>query len=167
MTVAAEQVKYDAERLLQTLANGPAFLRELLSNIPASLHKQTCKSGKWTIHEHAAHLTMVDNIMIPRLEAFRTQAEPKIVPYNPSEAEKAGSLLDMNLAERLDLFDVFRARLIDAFHALAPADWDKRADHPEYIEYSPEIMLRHLLMHDYLHCYRIEELWLTRDERLK
>lgn len=34
------------------------------------------------------------------------------------------------------------------------------------IEYTPEIMLGHLVMHDQLHMYRIEELWLTRDEFL-
>jgi hypothetical protein len=110
---------------------------------------------------------MVDDIMVPRLEAFRTQQQPKIVPYIPSEAEETGSLLDMDLTKRLDHFDASRTRLIQAFNALAPADWDKRAEHPEYVEYTPKFMLRHLLMHDYLHCYRIEELWLTRDEYLK
>ncbi|MGI8905135.1 MAG: DinB family protein [Candidatus Sumerlaeaceae bacterium] len=166
MTPPTYEVSFDADRMVQNLLWAPSFLRELLSNIPAEMLKQARKPGKWTIHEHAVHMTMVDDIMIPRLEAFRSQAEPKIVPYNPSEAEKAGSLLEMELNARLDCFDDSRERLIDAFSLLNPADYDKHADHPEYREYTPRVMLRHLMMHDYLHCYRIEELWLTRDERL-
>jgi hypothetical protein len=151
----------EVEGQLAILAAGPAFLRELLSAIPAEFVRERRKQGKWTIHEHAVHLTMVDDVMIPRLVAFREQASPQIVPYQPGPDEEEGSMLRLDLAERLDRFDRTRAALIDAFSALARTDWDKRARHPQYIEYSPRIMLRHLLMHDHLHCYRIEELWLT------
>ena len=44
--------------------------------------------------------------------------------------------------------------------------WTRKAKHKEYIEYTPYIMLRHILMHDHFHMYRIEELWLTTDEFL-
>lgn len=42
----------------------------------------------------------------------------------------------------------------------------RSARHPEYTLYTPYVMLRHMMMHDYLHMYRIEELWLTRPEYL-
>ena len=45
--------------------------------------------------------------------------------------------------------------------------WIKEAEHPEYHIYTPYIMLRHRLMHDHFHMYRIEELWLTNEEYLK
>lgn len=166
MTPITDKPLFDTAHMLNSLAMGPTFLRELLSEIPEQLYKQQRKAGKWTIHEHAIHLTMVDDIMIPRLVAFRKESNPKIVPYNPSKEESAGSLLDMDLSKRLDSFDESRTRLIEAFAALEPGDYNKRAEHPEYTEYTPKIMLRHLMMHDHLHCYRIEELWLTRDEAL-
>ena len=37
-------------------------------------------------------------------------------------------------------------------------DWDKLAIHPEYKTYTPYIMLRHLLMHDHNHLYKIEDM---------
>ena len=50
--------------------------------------------------------------------------------------------------------------------AATPADWEKTATHPEYEQYSLIILARHILMHDHWHMYRMEELWLTRDEYL-
>ena len=44
--------------------------------------------------------------------------------------------------------------------------WQKTATHPEYAQYSFYILVRHILMHDHWHMYRMEELWLTRDEYL-
>lgn len=148
---------------LAILAVGPALLRDLLREIPTDLHKAARKPGKWTIHEHAVHLTMIDEIMIGRLDLFRRQEQPVITPYQPGKDEEAGSLLEMNLEDRLAGFDGSRARLIVAFEKLTPAEWEREATHPEYVRFTPGIMLRHLMMHDHHHLYRIEELWLTRD----
>lgn len=157
---------FNAEPELAALASGPAFLRDLLSQIPADLLKKPRKPGKWTIHEHAVHLTVIDDVMIGRLGLFRARPRPSIVPYQPGEGVAAVDLFAMDLTQRLEIFEQSRPRLVDAFRALAPADWQKQADHPEYIIYTPRIMLRHLVMHEHLHGYRIEELWLTKDELL-
>ena len=37
-------------------------------------------------------------------------------------------------------------------------DWNKLAIHPEYRIYTPYIMLRHLLMYDHSHLYKIEDM---------
>ncbi len=44
--------------------------------------------------------------------------------------------------------------------------WEKTATHPEYEHYSLYILARHILIHDHWHMYRMEELWLTRDDYL-
>jgi hypothetical protein len=50
---------------------------------------------------------------------------------------------------------------------LKPEGWKNRARHPEYDEYTPYIMARHVLLHDNLHMYRMEELWMARDLSVK
>lgn len=162
----AQARTYDVETKLTMLGAAPAFLRELLAEVPAERLKAQLMAGKWTIHEHAVHLTMVDDIMTARLEKFRSEIAPVFHSYMPSVDEEAGALLKMDLQERLAGFEASRARLVEAFRALAPADWTKVAVHPEYLTYTPQFMLRHLVMHDHLHMYRIEELWQTRDEYL-
>ena len=60
-------------------------------------------------------------------------------------------------------FQQDRARLVSRLRTLAPADWDRTAEHGEYSRYSVFIMFRHVAMHDHLHSYRIEELLLKKD----
>jgi hypothetical protein len=72
----------------------------------------------------------------------------------------------MNLIEALKEFKTLRSESIEIVKSLDDSIWEKEAEHPEYKIYTPYIMLRHLLMHDYFHMYKIEELWLTNDEYL-
>jgi len=162
----AAHTSFDKARTLDALANGPTFVRELLSEIPQEMLKVQRIPGKWTIHEHAVHMTMVDDIMIARLQMFRDSGQPEIVPYFPDKLEKENSLLDLDLQERLTYFDEARGRFVEALKSLPAEVETRRAKHPEYLEYTPRIMMRHVMMHDFLHCYRIEQLWLTRDEYL-
>jgi hypothetical protein len=46
---------------------------------------------------------------------------------------------------------------------LQPADWLRTGEHEEYSDYSVYIMFRHVVMHDMLHAYRIEECLLKKD----
>jgi hypothetical protein len=58
------------------------------------------------------------------------------------------------------------AASLDGFIArkeLSVEDWQRTAEHEEYSHYSVRIMFRHLLTHEMLHAYRIEELLLKKD----
>jgi len=53
--------------------------------------------------------------------------------------------------------------LVGRLRELQPDDWDRVADHPEYARYSVFVLFRHLVLHDMLHSYRVEELVLKKD----
>ena len=72
-------------------------------------------------------------------------------------------LLRMDLDESLERFVADRARVVARVRELSPEDWARAARHPEYRAYSVLIMFRHLVLHDFLHAYRIEELLLKPD----
>ena len=69
----------------------------------------------------------------------------------------------MDLDQSLERFVADRARLVARVRGLSPAEWARTASHPEYRTYSVLIMFRHVVLHDFLHGYRIEELLLNRD----
>ena len=69
--------------------------------------------------------------------------------------------MKMDLKSTFTEFENLRKKVIDISNNLDKSIWNKEADHPEYKVYTPYVMLRHLLMHDHYHMYRIEELWLT------
>jgi uncharacterized damage-inducible protein DinB len=155
------------ENILSTLAKTPSLLEELLSDIPTELYKVQRIPDKWTIHEHACHICEVDDLMMNRLDIFLTEDQPQIKPYFPDKEKPLMALIDQNLPEKLDYFSHSRQKLMELFNHLPAELWTKEASHPEYNLYTPYIMLRHLMMHDHLHLYRIEELGFTKEEFLR
>ncbi len=81
----------------------------------------------------------------------------------PSPEEEAGALLSIDLDEALNQYVRERAGLVKRLKELSVEDWQRTAEHEEYSHYSVLIMFRHLLMHEMLHAYRIEELMLKKD----
>jgi hypothetical protein len=55
---------------------------------------------------------------------------------------------------------------VELARSCGPEAWEKPGVHPEYDQYSLEILLRHILTHDGWHMYRMEEIWLAKDESL-
>jgi hypothetical protein len=69
----------------------------------------------------------------------------------------------MELEPAMNRFATDRGHLVEGLRDLSPEQWERTAEHGEYVRYSVFIMFRHLAMHDMLHAYRIEELILKKD----
>ena len=156
----------DIGKIIQNLRNAPNILANLVKNIPADLLKKNRKNGKWCIHSHACHLAVSQPVLLDRFDKFIEQKQPEFRPYFPDKDFGESYLLTLDLEEHLKLFRLYRKNLVEKIDLVNNDFWDKKAIHPEYEIYTPYIMLRHIIMHDYLHMYRIEELWLTRPEYL-
>ena len=72
-------------------------------------------------------------------------------------------MLDVDLEMSLDRYARERATLVERLKQLSPEEWQKTAVHEAFDHYSVWIMFRHLLNHEMLHAYRIEELLLKND----
>jgi hypothetical protein len=106
-------------------------------------------------------------MLLKRFERFMNEDHPEFVPYFPENAEEEpGTPARMNIATNLQQFVQYRDRQLVLLENADDITWKKTATHPEYEEYSLYILTRHVLMHDYWHMYRMEELWLTRDAYL-
>jgi len=154
----------DIADLLDCLRRVPNILAAFVQSIPDDRRDQRRGDGFWTIAEHVSHLAQVQPMLLERLQRFRDENHPVFVPYIPGEDEAESATPEvMPMEDALTQFARYRARQADLLAALAPADWPKTADHPEYRHYTAYILTRHILMHDHWHMYRMEELWLTRD----
>lgn len=151
------------EYIIQSLEATPTVLEDMLAEIPKSRLKEKRIPGKWTIHEQACHICIGDQYVLhPRLEQFINEDEPTFKPYS-GESFADDYLINLDLHESLKTFKNLRTKSILMIQNLDPYLWDKEGAHPEYTVYTPRIMVRHFLMHDYFHLYRIEELWLTKN----
>lgn len=155
------------KKIIAGLEQTPSLLEEMLSEIPSTLMKKHRIPGKWCIHEHAVHFAKVQKMLNERLKRFMTEENPEIVPYLPGVSTPADELIKADLKTSLKEFSRDRKTFIKTLKQLKPKDWRKQARHPQFTSYTPYIMLRHLLLHDNTHMYRIEELWLTRELKKK
>ncbi len=156
----------ELDQMLENLRNGPALLKGLMDRVPVEILKLHRIPGKWCIHGHACHIVDVQPMLMQRLQRFLAEASPAFVPYIPDGEDGETPLLKMDLREQLERFPGLRNDLVNVIGSMPERIWERRASHPEYLDYTPEIMIRHIMMHDSLHMYRIEELWLTKEEYL-
>ena len=143
--------------VLEQLARGPHFVRELIYEMPPELRKRRPWPGVWSAHEHAVHLLAVHPIMLGRLDQMLRDPSQPIRSYEPSRDQQDGSLLALDLDTEMNRFESERLAIVQRLRQLTPDEWAITAPHEEYSHYCVYIMFRHLALHDLYHAYRIEE----------
>ena len=153
----------DARTLIASLEAAPGIIIGLVREVPPQNLKRRPAPNKWSAHEHACHLTTGHAVFLARLESMLSPPHPRIKSMQPSPDEEAGSLLSVDLDEALGRYVRERALTVERLNELSPEDWQRTAEHEAFSHYSVHIMWRHVLMHEMLHAYRIDELMLKKD----
>jgi hypothetical protein len=153
----------DTTTLITALENAPGVIIPLIREVPPQFLKRRPSPAKWSAHEHACHLATSDGPFLARLELMLAAPPPYIRSMLPSPEEEAGALLSIDLDEVLDQYVKERIGLVKRLKELSVEDWQRTAEHEAFSHYSVWIMFRHLLTHEMLHAYRIEELLLKKD----
>jgi hypothetical protein len=149
--------------VIDSLERVPHIVIPMVREIPAALLKRRPNANKWSAHEHACHISVVNGLFFPRLEIMLNETSPVIVPYDPKISDPDDALLKLDLEESLIKFQHDRSKLVAHLRNLSINDWSKTASHEEYNSYSVFIMFRHLVLHDFFHVYRIEDLLLRKN----
>jgi hypothetical protein len=153
----------DTTVLIAALETAPGVIIPLIREVPPNILKRRPSSGKWSAYEHAVHLSQSDAPFLARLDLILSTPEPYIEVIENSPEDEAGAMLEIDLDESLDRYVRERAALVERLKKLSPDQWRKTAVHEAFDHYSVFIMFRHLLNHEMLHAYRIEELLLKKD----
>lgn len=153
----------DTTVLVSALATAPGVIIPLIREVPPQILKRRPSPAKWSAYEHAVHLSQSDSSFIARLDLILSTPEPFIKTIENTPEDEAGAMLDIDLDESLDRYVREREALVERLKKLSPDEWQKTAVHEAFDHYSVFIMFRHLLNHEMLHAYRIEELLLKKD----
>src|SRR4029453_1826564 len=153
----------DTTTLIISLENAPGIIIPLIREVPPQYLKRRPSPTKWSAHEHACPLPTADGPFLARLDLMLSAPAPYIRSMLPSPEEESGALLSVDLDEALDQYVSDRAGLVKRLKEISGEAWQRTAGHEGYPQYSVWIMFRHLLTHEMLHAYRIEELLLKRD----
>jgi hypothetical protein len=153
----------DSTILISALETAPGVIIPMIREVPPQILKRRPSLAKWSAYEHAIHLSQSDVAFRARLDHILSTPEPYIKTIENSAEDEAGAMLDVDLDESLDRYVRERAALVTRLKQLSPEEWQKTAVHEAFDHYSVFIMFRHLLNHEMLHAYRIEELLLKKD----
>ena len=153
----------DTTILISALETAPGVIIPMIREVPPQILKRRPSPAKWSAYEHAVHLSQSDVLFRDRLDLILSSPEPYIETKLNSPEEEAGSMLDIDLDASLDRYVRERASLVLRLKQLSPDQWEKTAVHEAFDHYSVFLMFRHVLNHEMLHAYRIEELLLKKD----
>jgi hypothetical protein len=153
----------NTQTLIAALEGAPDIIIGLVREVPSQNLKRRPSPDKWSVHEHACHITTGHTAFLLRLELMLSDPAPYIRSMEPSPEEQAGSLLKVDLDEALDQYVQDRVSLVKRLKELTVEEWQRTAEHEGLSHYSVLIMFRQVLMHEMLHGYRIEELLLRKD----
>ena len=157
----------DIPDLLEGLRRTPRVLAEFVKAIPEDRLDVRRGEGFWTIAEHVSHLAQVQPVILERFKRFLREDHPAFAPYIPGNGRTEPITPPrMEMAAALGQFGRLRKEELAMLEGVDHMAWQKIGTHPEYERYSLHILVRHVLMHDYWHMYRVEQLWLTRDAYL-
>ena len=153
----------DTTTLISALETTPGVIIPMIREVPPQILKRRPSPAKWSAYEHAVHLSQSDAPFLARLDLILSTPEPYIEAIENSPEDEAGAMLEIDLDESLDRYVRERAALVERLKKLSPDEWQKTAVQEAFDHYSVFIMFRHLLNHEMLHAYRIEELLLKND----
>jgi hypothetical protein len=151
--------------LIISLESSSEVLKNFVDGIPEEDIIAHRRPDVWSIRHHVFHLAGTQEVMYGRIVQFRRDKHPVIVPFNPGDSD-TGVTTYRSVADAMSVFHIWREKQIDEIKILEESDLYNPGTHPEYRRYDLMILIRHILMHDYWHMYRIEELWLLKDEFL-
>ncbi len=153
----------DISNLILSLKNSPYIIQDFLAQIPDDKLDIIRDKDAWSIRQHLYHMAGGQEMLCERILLIKNDANPKITPYIPTkEAEEKRKF--NSIKDAMSRYIEMREKQISIIESLSSGELLKKAEHPEYKEYSITILLNHILFHDYWHMYRIEEILLLKDE---
>jgi hypothetical protein len=152
--------------IIDQLEKTPIVLRALLDHIPRHRYRERRLAGKWTLHEQVCHLVDAQAILIGRFKQFEREVNPHISAHDPVGDQDPDHYLDMELDAALARFPRIRNDMVAMLRSYPDTYWNKAGSHDQFEPYNTQLLLNHCLAADYSHIFSIEQLGLTRDERI-
>jgi hypothetical protein len=146
--------------LINALEASKNILRDFIGRMTET--EINCRvKNYWTVYEHLRRLAFAQNILLHRIKQFIAQENPVIKPSAPANMVAEKNYYVSNL---LELYYNSRNQQIAAIKNIDEKIFNKKGRRPEYKKYTLEILIRHILLHDAFHMYRMEELRIKKDE---
>jgi hypothetical protein len=137
-------------RLQAQLEGLPALLTEAGET---ALYRRP-PSGKWSAHEHLAHLGRHHAVMLERLERILNERQPQLERYRAEDDPEWPEWAACSTREVLERLTTLRHELIAKVEALSPEELAREAQHPLFGWMAIPQWLDYFLLHEAHHLYQ-------------
>ena len=156
----------EIKAILNSLSDSITIFADFIRSIPADKLNERRGDNFWSILEHADHLADVQSMIFERMQKILSEDMPEFIPFIPDQDAVTEEKKLHTVDEIVEQFKSMRTSQLELLNDVNKQDWQRKAIHPEYDQYGLFMLARHVLMHDHWHMYRMEELWLTKNEYL-
>lgn len=118
-------------RDLEDLADFPADLRQILSDVPPADLARTWRPGSWTVAQAVHHFLDSHLHAYMRCKFALGESNPSIKPYDENLWVVTPECDPESVAETVDLLDLLHRRWVRLFAGLDRDAWSRTFHHPE------------------------------------
>jgi hypothetical protein len=141
--------------LVQRLRAQAAEVKRLAAGLDETALATRSVPGKWSMKELICHFRRMETIFGERFERMLTE-EITIVPYeNPDGDEVFAAMTKRPAVEVLAEFLEERDALCRKLESLTPAEWHRKAQHPQFPHYDLHFQVEYMAHHEAHHIYQM------------
>lgn len=141
--------------LVQRLRAQSDEVARLTRGLDESALAATSVPGKWSMKELICHFRRMESIFVERISRMLVE-ETVIVPYeNPDGDEVFVALTKRPAAEVLAEYLSERRALCHTLEALTPAQWHRKAKHPQFQHFDVHFQIEYMAHHEAHHIYQL------------
>jgi hypothetical protein len=142
--------------LVQRLRTQASEVRRLTAGLDDAALASRTAPGKWSLKELVCHFRRMESIFGDRVRGMLSDENSVIVPYKDPDADEVFLTLTSRPAEDvLSEYLAEREALCRRLEALSPADWHRKAKHPEFPHYDVHFQVEYMAHHEAHHIYQL------------
>jgi len=144
-------------KLVDRLRRQAAEVRRLTRGLEEAQLATRGTPEKWSLKELVCHFRRMEEVFGARFEKLLTEDNPTITPYgdSPDRDQAFLALQQSSTEEVLDAYLREREALCRRLEALAPADWHRKGQHPEFGAYDVHFQVEYMAHHEAHHIYQL------------
>ena len=131
------------------------LLQELHQGLALDFLLQRFAPGKWSIHEHLAHLGRYHQVFRGRLKRILEEEGPKLARYVAEQDTDFPKWVRRSTPEVWTSMEKERAAVWSSLEDLSASQWQRIGKHPRFGPLALEEWLDFFLLHESHHIYSI------------
>ncbi|HKY19943.1 MAG TPA: DinB family protein [Vicinamibacterales bacterium] len=142
--------------LVQRLRAQAADVRRLTKGLDEATLAARTVAGKWSLKELVCHFRRMETIFGDRFREMCADEHAVIVPYNDPDGDQVFVALTQRPTEAvLSEYLSEREALCRTLEAMSPAEWHRKATHPEFPHYDVHFQAEYMAHHEAHHIYQL------------